>query len=182
MNAPAGCVLPRRQIMLVLNTDMECAVFDRFEVRVLRGTSDDIVWTRRYRRSDCPATGESIPAAPLTRGNGVDPAVPYRLGIVDGRRTEERVRVVVEARRADALVMSAIAETEFVDGQVYAVPMELSQVCLGARLCPANFACRRDTAGNAACGSIYRAPGTLGTFTAISSLTVDDTADLDAEP
>lgn len=182
LNAPLGCTLARRQVMLVLTTDLECSVADRFEVRLLRGTSGNVVWTRTYLRNDCPAVGASIPRAPLARGNGVDPGVPYRLGIVDSRRTDERVRIEVVGRRNDAQVLETVAETDFVDGQVYAVPMELSSVCLSPITCPMNFACRRDPSGVGACGSVYRTPGTLGTFMASSSLVADDTADLDEAP
>lgn len=182
LNAPAGCTLSRREVMLVLTTDVDCAVLDRFEVRLLRGTSADVVWSRTYLRNDCPAVGASIPRAPLARGNGVDPGVPYRLGIVDSRRTDERVRIEVSGRRPDALVLQTVAETDFVDGQVYAVPMELSAVCLSPITCPANFACRRDPSGAAGCGSVFRTPGTLGTFVASSSLVADDTAVLEDEP
>ncbi len=180
--ASASCTLPRRQVMLVLSTDMECAVFDRFEVKIFRGPTDSAVWSRVFLRNDCPAVGASIPRAPLARSNGSDPGVPYRLGIVDERRTDARVRIEVVARRPDAQVMEAKAETDFVDGQVYAVPMELAQACLTPLPCPATFACRRDSAGNAACGSVYRTPGTLGTFTATTSLTADETIDLDDLP
>jgi hypothetical protein len=180
--ASASCTLPRRQVMLVLSTDMECAVFDRFEVKLFRGPGDTVVWTRTFLRNDCPAVGASIPRAPLARSNGSDPGVPYRLGIVDSRRTDERMRIEVVARRPDAQVMETKAETDFVDGQVYAVPMELAQACLTPIQCPATFACRRDSAGNAACGSVYRTPGTLGTFTAATSLTADETVDLDDGP
>lgn len=179
LGAPPGCVLPRREVMLVLTTDLECAVFDRFEVRLLRSGSPDVTWTRTYLRNDCPAVGESLPRAPLSRGNGTEPGVAYRLGIVDSRRTDERVRIEVVARRPDAQVMLAAAETDFVDGQVYAVPVELSSVCLNPLVCPANFICRRDPSGEAGCGSIYRTPGTLGTFAAPQALTAHDTADLD---
>lgn len=181
LTAPSGCTLARREVMLVLTTDIDCTVFDRFEVRLLRGTDPGVVWSRRYLRNDCPAVGESIPRAPLARGTGVDPGVPYKLGIVDARRTSERVRIEVVARRADAQVMTTSAETDFVDGQVYAVPVELSLVCLSNVVCPASFVCRRDTVGAAACGSVYRTPGTLGTFTAPSMLTADDEAVFDED-
>lgn len=169
--------------MLVLTTDIDCAVFDRFEVNLRRGTAQsDITWTRRYLRNDCPATGESLPRALLARGNGVDPGVAYKLGIVDARRTDERVHIEVVAYRADGTrVMSAEAQTDFVDGQVYAVPVELSSVCVSPPMCPATFVCRRDPSGSAGCGSVYRTPGTLGSFTAPSALRVLDTAVLDDE-
>jgi hypothetical protein len=177
--SPAGCTLARRQVMLVLTTDMECTVFDRFEVRLLRGSNPDVLWTRTYLRNDCPAIGESIPRAPLARGNSSgDPEVPYRLGVVDARRTDERIRIEVVARRTDAQVTTTSVETDFVDGQIYAVPLSLAGVCLAPLTCPAGFVCRRDAAGSAACGSVYRTPGTLGTFTMASALRTDDDATL----
>lgn len=178
LSAPAGCTLARREVMLVLTTDIDCSVVDRFEVRLLRGSDPAVVWTRRYLRNDCPAVGESIPRAPLARGTGVDPGVPYKLGIVDARRTSDRIRIEVVGRRSDAQVMTTSAETEFVDGQVYAVPVELPEVCLANVQCPTGFVCRRDVTGAAACGSVFRSPGTLGTFTAPSMLTADDEAEL----
>lgn len=181
--APSGCTLARREVMLVLTTDVDCTVLDRFEVSLRRGSAQsDIVWSRKYLRNDCPAVGESLPRAPLARGNGVDPGVAYRLGVVDARRTDERVHIEVVGFRADGTrVMATAAETDFVDGQVYAVPVELTSVCLSALVCPANYVCRRDPSGGAGCGSVYRSPGTLGTFAAPSALRVTDTAVLDED-
>lgn len=182
-----GCVLSRRQVMLVLNTDLECTVFDRFEVRLLRGTDPTVVWRRTYMRKDCPATGLSIPSSELARGDaamGIAGSA-YRLGIVDERRTDARLRIEVSVFRQDTAVpvLDTVAETDFVDGTIYSVPMDVTSFCLSPPMCPPSFVCRalppdRNSAG---CGSVYRQPGTLGTFTASAPLRIDDTAVLEGD-
>ena len=99
-----------------------------------------------------------------------------RLAIVDVAVSAGRIEVT--ARTSEGLVFATAAETSFVDGKVYAVPVALSLACAGASLaCPAEYVCRpRPNTGEAACGSIYREPGTLGTFPAAQAahITVDE--------
>jgi hypothetical protein len=170
--APGGCVLARREVMLVLSTDASCTIFDRVNIRVTRGAETIPTFDQTFLRSDCNAVGISPPpAVPLSE------MTEFRLGIVDGRRSDDRVRVDVTARTAESLVFTTSASTEFVDGRVYAVPVRLALACAGAPACPADFTCRpRQGSDEAACGSVYREPGTFGTFTSMQAahITVDD--------
>ncbi len=165
--------------MLSLSTDADCTVFDRFEVRVSRGTGD-AVFQQTWMRADCPVSGITPPpVAPLRREG---PA--FDLAIVDSQRIDARVRVDVTARTVNGLVFQTAAETDFVDGVVYRVPLELAQSCVAASMtlgCPSGYVCRIDRAtGNPACGSIYRAPNSVGTFLSSQSVTADATVDLGA--
>lgn len=171
----AGCATSRRQVMLILKTNIPCPTIDRVTIRLSRGAgSTDYTWQRTF------ALGG---AACATAGNGSFPQVPltstseYRLGIVDSRRTEERVRIEVEA--TGQVTVRALAETDFVDDMVYAVPMDLSSQCIGPDMCASGFACRViPGTASAGCGSVYRRPGTLGTFAMASALTSDDETDV----
>lgn len=171
--APGGCVLSRREVMLVLSTDASCTIFDRVQIRISRGAETVPTFDQTFLRSDCNAVGIAPPPPiPLSE------MTEFRLGIVDSRRTDDHVRIEVTARTSEGLVFSTAAETSFVDGKVYAVPVALSLACAGASLaCPAEYVCRpRPGTGEAACGSIYREPGTLGTFPAAQAahITVDE--------
>lgn len=171
--APGGCVLARREVMLVLSTDADCTIFDRVQIRVSRGAETVPTFDQTFLRSDCNAVGISPPpAVPLSE------STEFRLGIVDSRRTDDHVRVEVTARTAEGLVFTTAAETEFVDDKVYAVPVRLALACASSGLaCPAEYVCRpRPNSDEAACGSVYRAPGTLGTFPATQAahVTVGD--------
>ncbi len=160
--APGGCVLSRREVMLVLTTDADCTIFDRVQIRISRGAETVPTFDQTFLRSDCNAVGISPPpAVPLSE------MTEFRLGIVDSRRTDDHVRIEVTARTSEGQVFTTAAETSFVDGKVYAVPIPLSLVCAnaGSLACPAQYVCRpRPGSGEAACGSVYRDPGTLGTF------------------
>lgn len=171
--APGGCVLSRREVMLVLSTDASCTIFDRVQIRISRGTEDVPTFDQTFLRSDCNAVGISPPPpVPLSE------STEFRLGIVDSRRADARVRVEVTARTAEGSVFTTAAETEFVDDKVYAMPVRLALACAGSALaCPSGYVCRpRPGRDEAACGSVYRAPGTLGVFPATQAahVTVDD--------
>jgi len=164
--------------MLSLSTDADCTVFDRFEVRVSRG--GDAVFQQTWMRADCPVMGISPPPpAPLRRDG---PA--FDLAIVDSQRIDARVRVDVAARTVNGLVFTTAAETDFVDGVVYRVPLELAQACAASAMtlaCPSGFVCRIDrSTGMPACGSVYRAPNTVGTFMSSQPIVAHTTIDLDA--
>lgn len=166
--------------MLSLTTDADCTIFDRFEVRVARGTGD-AVFQQTWMRADCPVTGITPPpVAPLRREGAA-----FDLAIVDSQRIDARVRVEVTARNVDGMVFRTAAETDFVDGVVYRVPVELAASCAAASAslgCPSGFVCRIDRAtAMPACGSIYRAPNTLGTFLTGQSVSAAATVDLGAE-
>jgi hypothetical protein len=169
--APGGCVLARREVMLVLSTDASCSIFDRVQIRISRGAETIPTFDQTFLRSDCNAVGIAPPpAVPLSE------LTEFRLGIVDGRRSDARVRVDITARTAESFVFTTAASTEFVDGSVYAVPVRLALACATPLSCPSEFTCRpRQGSDEAACGSVYRAPGTFGTFPATQAahLTVD---------
>ncbi len=152
--------------MLIVSTDVPCAVFDRVQVRITRGSDALPTFDQVFLRADCPATGVSPPPViPLSQGPGAEHE--WRLGIIDGRRTDDRVRVDLIARDMSGQVFSTAAETEFVDDKVYALPVSLAQVCADARTlaCPSGQVCRaRPDNGALSCGSVYRAPGTFGSF------------------
>ncbi|MDB4932118.1 MAG: hypothetical protein JWM10_4602 [Myxococcaceae bacterium] len=171
--APGGCVRSRREVMLVLSTDASCTIFDRVQIRVSRGAETIPTFDQTFLRSDCNAVGISPPpAVPLSE------MTEFRLGIVDSRRSDDRVRVDVTARTAEGLVFTTSASTTFVDGSVYAMPVRLALSCASNALaCPADFTCRpRQGSDEAACGSVFREPGTFGTFPAAqpAHITVDD--------
>ena len=172
--ASGGCMLSRREVMLVLSTDADCTIFDRVQIRISRGTETVPTFDQTVLRSDCNAVGISPPpAVPLSE------LTEFRLGIVDSRRTNDRVRVEVTARTSEGQVFTTAAETEFVDGKVYAMPVRLALACVNAAAlaCPAEYVCRpRPGTEEAVCGSVYRAPGTLGTFPAAQAahVTVED--------
>lgn len=180
--APGGCVLARREVMLVLSTDAACDTFDRVQVRVSRGAETVPTFDQTFLRADCNAVGIAPPPpSPLRQtAPGESPSLgEFRLGIVDSRRSDDYVRIEVTARNSEGLVFATAAETEFVDDKVYAVPVRLSQACADARAlaCPAEHVCRpRPGSDEAACGSVFRAPGTLGTFPAAQAahLTLDE--------
>jgi len=168
--------------MLVVTTDTDCNIFDRVQIRITRGTDAIPTFDQTFLRADCPAVGiappQSVPLR-LTMA-GENPALgEFRLGIVDSRRSDDHVRVELTARNSEGQVFSTAAETSFVDGTTYAVPVRLSLVCAQATSmpCPAEFTCRpHPESGLATCGSIFRAPGSLGTFqtTQAAQVTVDE--------
>lgn len=172
--APGGCVLSRREVMLVLSTDTDCNTFDRVQIRISRGSETVPTFDQTFLRSDCNAVGiDPPPPVPLSE------TTEFRLGIMDSRRTDDRVRVEVTARTSEGMVFTTAAETEFVDDKVYAVPVRLSLACANAvtLACPPEHVCRpRPGSDEAACGSVFRAPGTLGTFPAAQAahITVDE--------
>lgn len=172
--APGGCVLARREVMLVLSTDADCNVFDRVQIRISRGAEPAPTFDQTFLRSDCNAVGISPPPpVPLSQTS------EFRLGIVDSRRSDSHVRIEVTARTAEGQVFSTAAETEFVDDKVYAVPIRLAVACANnpTLACPAEYVCRpRPGTDEAACGSVFRAPGSLGTFPAAQAahVTVDE--------
>lgn len=173
--APAGCVRSRREVMLILTTNIGCPTIDRVTVRLSRGAgSTDYTWQQTFALSgpDCSTTSNAgLPAIPLPM------VAEYKLGIVDGRRTDERVRIEVEA--LGQVGVRTIAETDFVDDKVYAVPMEISYQCQGPEACPSGYTCRVvPGTAQASCGSVYRRPGTLGTFLSSMSVVSDDEATL----
>ncbi len=163
-------MLSRRQVMLQVSTDVPCTFFDRVQVTISRGSSGAPTFQRTFLRADCPAVGvDPPPVVPLRQRLAGEPETAGRwdLGLVDGARSDERVRVEVQARTSMGVVFTNTAETDFTDDLLYAVPIQLAQVCLAASAlsCPSGFVCRpRPDTGEAACGSVYRAPGTLGTF------------------
>ena len=58
--------------------------------------------------------------------------------------------------------LTALAETDFVDGKVYGLPVALSNLCFAAQ-CNAGGTCRPDLgSGGFVCATVYRAPGTSG--------------------
>lgn len=173
--SPAGCVRSRREVMLIVTTNIGCPSIDRVTVRLARGAgSTSYTWQRTFALAGdaCGTTmNAGLPQIPLSN------ASEYRLGIVDERRTDERLRIEVEA--LGQIGVRAVAETDFVDDKVYAVPMDLSYQCQGPDMCASGFSCRVvPGTAQAGCGSIYRRPGTLGTFAMASSITSDDEASL----
>ena len=170
---PGGCVLSRREVMLVLSTDVECTIFDRVQIKISRGAETIPTFDQTFLRSDCNAVGIAPPPpVPLSE------LTEFRLGIVDGRRTDDHVRIEVTARTSEGQVFTTAAETEFVDGKIYAVPIRLALVCVNSPIaCPSEYVCRpRPGTDEASCGSVFRAPGTLGTFPATQAahMTVDE--------
>lgn len=168
--ASGGCVLSRREVMLVLSTDAPCSTFDRVQIRVTRGTDPIPTFDQVFLRADCPAVGISPPPTiPLRLTMPSEPATlgEFRLGIVDSRRSDDHVRIELTARTSEGQAFQTAAETSFVDGTTYAVPVRLALVCAQAvsMPCPSEYVCRpHPDTGVAACGSIFRAPGSLGTF------------------
>lgn len=159
-----GCVLSRRQVMLEITTDADCMAFDTFQIRVGRG-ENNVSFERTFSRADCQATGITPPPPSPLRATMEG---RFRIAIIDSQRTEDRLTVEVLARRNDSVQFIARASTDFVDDKVYLLPMQLARVCaLNTMLaCPSEFACRPNPmTGEAACGSVYRPPGTLGSFT-----------------
>ncbi len=169
--SPAGCVRSRREVMLILSTNIGCPTIDRVTVRLSRGAgSTNYTWQRTFALAGdaCSTTSNAgLPTIPLST------ATEYKLGIVDERRTDERLRIEVEA--LGQVGVRAVAETDFVDDKVYAVPMDLSSQCAGPEVCASGFTCRVvPGTAQAGCGSVYRRPGTLGTFAMASSVVSDD--------
>lgn len=174
-----GCVLPRRQVMLALRTDVDCAVFDRVQLQVSRGEggSGSVTYDQTWLRNDCPPSGPTaLPVAPFAR------SMDFRIAVVDQQRSDERVHFRVTARLLNSVVLTTEAETEFVDGTVYLLSVNLAQACFsaGSLTCPTGYTCRPslENQNEAACGTIYRPPGGLGTFTAGQSITADTTVTL----
>lgn len=178
--APGGCVLPRREVMLVLSTDADCTIFDRVQIRVSRGADTVPTFDQTFLRADCNAVGLSPPPPiplHLPASDELTTAGEFRLGIVDSRHSDDHVRFEITARTSEGQVFTTSAETEFVDDKVYAVPIQLALGCANSALaCPPQQVCRAlynpppaDHRGpldlsQTACGSVYRAPGTVGTF------------------
>lgn len=173
--APAGCVRSRREVMLIVTTNIACPAIDRITVRLSRGAgSTAYTWQRTFALTGegCSTTSNvGMPVIPLST------MADYRLGIVDSLRTDERVRIEVEGLGLTGV--RSVAETDFVDDKVYAVPVDLSSQCQTFDACASGFVCRVPPGtAQAACGSIYRTPGTLGTFTASMALTAHDTVEM----
>lgn len=176
---PMGCVLPRRQVMLTLTTNVDCSVFDRVQIRVSRGAGGNGAETfdQTWLRNDCPPSGlTALQVAPFAR------SMPFQIAVVDAQRIDERVHFRVNARTLDSIALSTEAETDFVDGTVYRLTVSLNDVCFSASpmRCPEGYTCRPSLeTGDAACGSIYRAPNTLGSFVDPQSIRAGATITLD---
>ncbi len=173
--APAGCVRSRREVMLILTTNIACPTIDRVTVRLSRGAgSTAYTWQRTFALGgeSCSTTSNAgLTTIPLST------ASEFKLGIVDERRTEDRLRIEVEALGMAGV--RSVAETDFVDDKVYAVPMELAYQCQGPEMCPSGYVCRVvPGTAQGGCGSVYRRPGTLGTFMTASSITADEYAEM----
>ena len=173
--SPAGCTLARRQIMLVVTTNVPCPTIDRVALRIFRAgeTTPTVDKTFALSGDGCSTSGNTgIPTIPL----GV--STEYRLGIVDGRRNSDRVRIELTA--SGQMTLETTVETDFVDDKVYAVPVQLAAQCIGFAGCPSGYTCRTvsDNTG-AVCGSVYRTPGTLGRLMAASPIVTDGEIDLD---
>ncbi|MFO0602483.1 MAG: hypothetical protein U0324_04875 [Polyangiales bacterium] len=174
--APAGCTLARREVMLVVTTNIPCPTIDRVAVRIYRGGEMAPTFNQTFA-----LTGDGC----STSGNGGLRTIPlgvsseYRLGVVDGRRSSDRVKIEVEG--SGQMTIATVVETEFVDDKVYALPVQLAAQCVGYTGCASGFTCRvLSTSADAApvCMSVYRTPGTLGRPMATSSIVADDEADL----
>lgn len=175
--APAGCTTARREVMLSVTTNIACPTIDRVNVRISRGVGATGVYT--FNRTFA-LSGDNCSTAANTGYTTIPLGImrEFRLGVVDARRTSERVRIEVEA--TGMLGVLSVAETDFVDGKVYLLPMELATQCIGHPACPSGFTCRivpgTDRAG---CGSIYRRPGELGTFNVGMGITADEYVETD---
>ena len=170
--ASAGCVRSRREVMLILSTNAPCGTFDRVKVTLYRTGSSVATYDQTFARFDCrPNLPEALPQSPLATNQ------EFRLGIVDSKRSDDRVRIDVQGIGVNGVALNASAETDFVDDMVYGVPIVLAAQCVGV-VCGAGTSCTlRPGTAIAACGSIYRQPGTFGTFP--MAVTIHDSVDLD---
>jgi hypothetical protein len=163
--------------MLVVSTNIPCPTIDRVAIRVYRGGEMAPTFNQTFALTgkNCSTTGNAgLRTIPL--GVGME----YRLGIVDGRRSSDRVKI--ELAGSGQMSIETVVETEFVDDKVYAVPVQLAAQCIGFNGCASGFTCRvLGTTADAApvCMSVYRVPGTLGRPMATSSILSDDEVDLD---
>lgn len=170
--ASAGCVRSRREVMLILSTNAPCGTVDRVKITIYRAGSSVATYDQTFARADCtPNLPEALPRSPLAADR------EFRLGIVDSKRSDDRVRIDVQGIGVNGVALNASVETDFVDDMVYGVPVMLSVQCVGVA-CGAGTSCAlRPGTGIAACGSIYRQPGTFGTFP--MAVTILDPSDLD---
>lgn len=143
--------------MLIVSTDVDCTVIDRVELKVSRGSPDNVTYSQVFVRTEClPAGDPSLPHAVLANG------AELRLGVQDSNNSAARLHVEVRGMLGPDVRLTTIAETDFVDAKVYGLPLALSQVCL-AVTCTATSTCRVDpSSGGTVCATLYRAPGTTG--------------------
>ncbi len=173
--APSGCTRPQREVMLIVSTNIPCPSINRVELVVTRGASSTPTFQRTFA-----LTGDDC-SGPMTLGLGTVPlgvGSDWRLGIVDSRGSTDRVRIRLNA--LGTLSVSTEVETVFVDGKVYAVPVQIAAECVNFTACASGFTCR--TVGDRpgpVCGSVYRNPGTLGTF--MSTMGVESEADTEVD-
>lgn len=165
--------------MLIVTTNISCPTIDRVNVRISRGAETAPTFDRVFALTGdgcSTAMNLGLPTIPL--GVRMGAAQEYRLGIVDGRRTSDRVRVELVA--LGQTMLTTVVETDFVDDKVYAVPIQLATQCQGFTGCPSGYTCRTvsDNSGPV-CGSIYRTPGTVGRIMATSSIVSDDEVSAD---
>lgn len=144
--------------MLIVTTDLDCDSMSRVDVRLSRGTSDATVYQGTFQRVECLGPGASAPSR-ITLGRGQE----FRLGIVDGRRSDERLRIELVGQGNNGVATTARAETRFVDGKVYGLRMNLSQFCrtgAAGTVCPEGQVCHAETTSlGPLCVNIFREPG-----------------------
>jgi len=174
--SPAGCTLARRQVMLTVTTNIPCPTIDRVSIRIYRGGETAPTFNETFALSgeECSTSGNTgLRQIPLGVGR------EYRLGVVDGRRSADRVKIEVVG--SGQMTVETVVETEFVDDKIYALPVQLAAQCVGFNGCASGFTCRvLATSADASpvCMSVYRVPGTLGRPMAAASIVSDDEADL----
>jgi hypothetical protein len=170
-----GCAPPLREVMLIVTTDLDCESMSRVEVRLSRGASEATVYQGTFQRTECLNAGVTV-ASGISLGRGQE----FRLGIVDGRRTDERLRIELVGQGNNGVATTARAETRFVDGKVYGLRMNLSQFCrtgAAGTVCPGGQVCHAETTSLApSCVNIFREPGVGPTASLGEPVTVTITA------
>lgn len=159
---PEGCAPSLREVMLIVTTDIPCPEtpvdaggFDRVEVVLSRAGSEAVTYAQTFMREECLPAGSNEPARAQ-----LGPGREMRLGLIDSQRSDARVRIEVRGRNTAASVVTSISETDFVDGKVYGLRVFLSANCISPPACGSDASCYVNPDGQAACGRLYRAPGT----------------------
>lgn len=152
-----GCTSSLREVMLVVETDTPCTVANQIEIRVARGRPELVTYSQRFAREECPQSAG--PTALPTVRLGMNQS--FRLGIVDGRRNDDRLFVEVHGLGPAGIAVRSSAATDFQDDRVPALPVFLSLVCVNASPCPAGQVCEADAENNAACVDVYVPPDRL---------------------
>ena len=139
--------------MLVIGTDTDCSTINRIEIKLSRGSQNAVVSSLEFARAGCPPSTATARLSQIPLG---DWESTFRLGVVDGRRNDDRLYVEVLGKDDRGVVLDERWATDFDDNRVTELAVNMALVCLGmSSPCPAGQTCKPDDSGAPTCVDSY---------------------------